>query len=86
MDLPRRDEISGERREPDDDDIAMLTADADRLATLRSRLTSASWFMRCLCEWIARMANHEEQCAGRFWAGRFKSQFQGQAAARAAFV
>ena len=54
--------------------MAMLTADADRLAILRSRLASLSWFMRCLCEWVARKANHEEGSFGRFWAGRFKSQ------------
>ena len=41
---------------------------------LRGRLSSLSWFMRCLCEWVARAANHEEGTFGRFWAGRFKSQ------------
>jgi len=46
----------------------------ERVEVWRKRLMSISWFMKILNEDIARQANKEDQCTGRFWEGRFKSQ------------
>ncbi|QEG39910.1 hypothetical protein [Roseimaritima ulvae] len=60
--------------EPTENDVKTLARDREKIATIRLRLSNVSWFMRALSEPIARKANEQEGCTGRFWEGRFKSQ------------
>ena len=40
----------------------------------RHRLSSVSWFMKCVNEFIAHRANAEHNCRGHFWESRFRCQ------------
>jgi REP element-mobilizing transposase RayT len=53
---------------------AEMTVLEKTVAQWRKRLADISWYMRVLNESIARQANAEDQCTGRFWEGRYKSQ------------
>lgn len=71
--FPRR-RISKQVVVPTDEDISAITVDPEKVELYRQRLCSLSWFHRCLNENIARRANAEDDCTGRFWEGRFKCQ------------
>ena len=75
---PKRRERDGRPAEPTARELETLLEERgggeERVKALRDRLSSLSWLMRCLAEPIARRANREDRCTGRFWEGRFKSQ------------
>ncbi len=59
---------------PLEEQISALASCPERIAVLRRRLSSLSWFMGRLNEYIARAANKEDDVKGRFWEARFKCQ------------
>ena len=61
-------------RGPTEAEVSVLANCPQRIAQLRQRLSSLSWFMGRLNEFIARAANKEDKVKGRFWEARFKCQ------------
>ncbi len=53
--------------------VAQRSADDLWIARTRDRLSSLSWFMKCLKEPLSRLVNKAEKCSGAFFEGRFKS-------------
>ena len=72
--FPRHRDAEGVPLPPTENEIRALTDLPDRIAELRKRLCSLSWFMGRLNEFMARAANKEDQVKGRFWESRFKCQ------------
>ena len=59
--------------DPTTNDVETLANNAQRIQDIRTRLSNPSWFMKALCEPIARLANQQDQATGHFWEGRFKA-------------
>jgi REP element-mobilizing transposase RayT len=71
---PTRRNENGDAAEPLPCELKLWLDDPAQMIELRSRLASISWFMRLLCQKIARMANDEDGQRGKFWSERFKAQ------------
>lgn len=54
--------------------VEALLGNTERLSVCHQRLGSLSWFMRALNEPIARRANREDACTGRFREGRTRAR------------
>ncbi len=53
--------------------IKQRLEDPQWVATMRERLQNIGWFMKCLKEPLARLANREDEAAGAFFESRYKS-------------
>lgn len=71
--FPRR-RVGGRASEPSEEEISAIAGDPELVELYRKRLGSLSWLQGCLCGHLAKRANREDECTGRFWEGRFKSQ------------
>lgn len=57
-----------------EEDIERISKDQQLVEKYRKRLSCISWFNRCMNENIAKRANQEDECTGRFWESRFRCQ------------
>ena len=71
---PAKDIAPSEPVEPSQSAINIILSNPKWVLELRGRLANLSWLMARLSEPIARKANEEDKCTGRFWEGRFESQ------------
>ena len=59
--------------EPNEKELDSIRNKPDKLKEIRSRLSDISWWMRILCQRVAKRANRESKETGRFFNGRFKA-------------
>ena len=53
--------IDEQLADPTTNDVETLANDSNRIKVIRTRLSNPSWFMKALCEPIARLANKQDE-------------------------
>jgi hypothetical protein len=60
--------------EPSEAQVQADLSDPEYVASVRLRLSSISFFMAALCEYVGRRANFEDGTSGTFWDDRFRAR------------
>jgi REP element-mobilizing transposase RayT len=71
--FPKRKNRDKSAAEPTQEELDKIISSIAGMKEKRRRLSNLSWFMKCLCEPIAKRANREEKVTGHFWEARFKA-------------
>jgi len=61
--------------EPTEEELMQIIKITGKVSVWRERLGNIGWFMKSINEPLARLANKEDKCTGRFWEGRYKCQY-----------
>ena len=69
---PQRCNEDGSPADPSPFELRCMTSDAKRIAKWRGRLSSISWLLQYLNQWLAKRANKEDDVTGHFIEGRFE--------------
>ncbi len=72
--FPKRKNKDKSPTEPTKEELAKINNSPNGMKEKRRRLSNLSWFMKCLCEPIAKEANREDKVRGHFWESRYKAQ------------
>lgn len=58
---------------PSEFELNQIRNNKEKLATIRSRLSDVSWWMRLLSQNIAQRANRDDEEVGKFWQARYRA-------------
>jgi hypothetical protein len=70
---PERRDEKRQPLEPTEFEINSIVNNKEKLATVRSRLSDISWWMRLLSQNIAQRANREDNEVGKFFQARYRA-------------